>query len=91
MGKIDTKDVAKLVREELKKHFPHHKFSVRIERYSMGSSINVTWIDGPMVKDVDEIAGHFHGSKLYLEGLNTSWTFLIYTIFNASFVMHHES
>jgi len=65
MGKIDTKDVAKLVRDELKTHFPHHKFSVRIERYSMGSSINVTWIDGPMVKDVEKIAGHFHGSKLY--------------------------
>ena len=52
MGKIDTKEVAKLVRRELQTHFPHHKFSVRIERYSMGSSINVTWIDGPMVKDV---------------------------------------
>ncbi len=65
MGKIDTKEVAKLVRRELKTHFPHHKFSVRIERYSMGSSINVTWIDGPMVKDVEEIARHFHGSRLY--------------------------
>jgi conjugative element/phage-associated large polyvalent protein len=51
MENIDTKDVAKLVRKELKTHFPRHKFSVRIERYSMGSSINVTWIDGPMVKE----------------------------------------
>ncbi len=41
------------------------KFSIRIERYSMGSSINVNWIDGPMVKDVETIAGHFHGSKPY--------------------------
>jgi len=65
MEYIDTKEVAKLVRKELKTQFPHHKFSVRIERYSMGSSINVTWIDGPMVKDVEAIAGKFHGSKPY--------------------------
>ena len=65
MEYMDTKEVAKLVRKELKTHFPMQKFSVRIERYSMGSSINVTWIDGPMVKDVEAIAGHFHGSKPY--------------------------
>ena len=65
MEYMDTKEVAKLVRKELRTHFPRHKFSVRIERYSMGSSINVTWIDGPMVKDVEAIAGHFHGSKPY--------------------------
>jgi len=62
---IDTKEVAKLVRIQLKTHFPGQKFSVRIEQYSMGSSITVKWIDGPMVKDVVEIAGHFQGSKLY--------------------------
>jgi hypothetical protein len=64
MENIDTKEVAKLVRKELKTHFPRHKFSVRIERYSMGS-INVTWIDGPLLKDVEAIAGKFHGSKPY--------------------------
>ena len=31
----------------------------------MGSSINVTWIDGPLVKDVEAFAGKFHGSKPY--------------------------
>ena len=51
MKNIDTKEMAKLVRKELKTHFPRHKFSVRIERYSMGSSINVTWTDRPMVKE----------------------------------------
>jgi len=65
MEYMDTKEVAKLVRKELKTQFSRHKFSVRIERYSMGSSINVTWIDGPLVKDVEAIAGHFHGSKPY--------------------------
>ena len=65
MEYMDTKEVTKLVRKELKTHFPMQKFSVRIERYSMGSSINVTWIDGPMVKDVEAIAGHFHGSNPY--------------------------
>ena len=38
---IDTKDVAKLVRKELKAEVPNHKFSVRISRYSMGSSVHV--------------------------------------------------
>jgi len=65
MEYMDTKDVAKLVRKKLKTHFSRHKFSVKIERYSMGSSISVTWIDGPLIKDVEAIAGHFHGSKPY--------------------------
>lgn len=56
---IDTADVAKLVRKDLKEHFPKVKFSVRIERYAGGSSINVSWKNGPSEKKVEEIAGHY--------------------------------
>jgi len=38
----DIKDIAKFVRGDLKKDFPKMKFSVRIERYSGGRSLNVT-------------------------------------------------
>lgn len=58
---IDTKDVAKLVRKELKV-FKGTKFSVRIDRFAGGSSIDVGWTDGPTDKEVREVAGHFVGS-----------------------------
>jgi len=44
---LDIKDIAKLVRKELKGKFPASKFSVRIERYSGGQSIYVSLASGP--------------------------------------------
>lgn len=44
-SKMDVKDVAKLVRKDLAKAYPRKKgwkFSVRIDRYSMGCSLGVT-------------------------------------------------
>lgn len=38
---LDIKDIAKLVRTDLKQAYPDYKFSVRIERFSMGQAINV--------------------------------------------------
>jgi hypothetical protein len=38
---LDVKDIAKLVRRDLKNKFPKCKFSVRIDRYSMGQSIDI--------------------------------------------------
>ena len=58
---IDTKDVAKLIRRELKV-FKGTKFSVRISRYAGGSSIRVYWVDGPTDLEVNSLIGHFHGS-----------------------------
>ena len=43
---IDTKDVAKLIRRDLKAELPGVKFSVRISRYAGGSSIRVQFKDG---------------------------------------------
>lgn len=43
----DTKVIAATVRAELKKLLPDWKFSVTIERYSGGSSINLNLMEGP--------------------------------------------
>lgn len=59
---IDTAEVAKLIRGQLKAKFPATKFSVRISRYSGGSSINVDWIDGPIAAMVEPIARQYSGA-----------------------------
>lgn len=38
---LDIKEVAKLIRADIKKEFPGIKASVKIERFSMGQAINV--------------------------------------------------
>jgi hypothetical protein len=48
---------AKDLRQQLKAVFPLCKFRVRSSNYSMGSSIRVSWMDGPMVSEVEAIAG----------------------------------
>jgi conjugative element/phage-associated large polyvalent protein len=58
---IDTKDTAKLIRLALAESFPGVKFSVRIDRYSMGSSIDISWTDGPTTKAVDAVVHTFKG------------------------------
>lgn len=60
---IDTAEVAKLVRENLKLEFPGIKFSVRIKRYSGGSSIRVDWTDGPTSYQVKEVTSFFQGGS----------------------------
>lgn len=59
---IDTTEVSKMVRNDLKAAFPDVKFSVKSHRYAGGSSIDVSWIDGPTQKMVNEIVGHYHGA-----------------------------
>lgn len=58
---IDTAETAKHVRAALKARFPAHKFSVRISRYSMGSSVRVHWTDGPTVGLVESVIDRFQG------------------------------
>jgi hypothetical protein len=43
---IDLVETAKLVRKHLAATFPGQKFTVRTSRFSMGSSIDVGWVDG---------------------------------------------
>jgi hypothetical protein len=59
---IDTADCAKLVRKALKEHFPGVKFSVRTDRYSMGSSVDVRWTDGPTAAMVEARVKRFGGA-----------------------------
>ncbi len=58
---IDTADVAKLIRRELKV-FKGTKFRVRSSRYAGGSSIRVSWTDGPTTDQVNEVVGFMHGA-----------------------------
>jgi len=44
---LDIKDIAKIVRSELKKGFPTCKFSVTLERYSMGQSLHIALMEAP--------------------------------------------
>lgn len=59
---ISTTDTAKLIRKALKESFPGVKFSVRSSKYSGGSSIRVSWVDGPNDKQVKAITDLFEGS-----------------------------
>lgn len=58
---IDTVVQAKLIRAQLKKHFPETKFSVKSDRYAGGSSIRVRWTNGPTQPEVDAITDPFAG------------------------------
>lgn len=59
---VSTKETAKLIRALLKRTFPGVKFGVRSKVYSGGSSIAVSWIDGPTVAMVDPLVSPFAGS-----------------------------
>ena len=54
---------AKDLRQQLKAVFPLCKFRVRSSNYSMGSSIRVSWIDGPMVSEVEAIANRYESIR----------------------------
>jgi hypothetical protein len=64
MTTISTTETAKIIRNELKAAFgTATKFSVTSKRYAGGSSINVSWTDGPTAPEVDKVIGHFEGSS----------------------------
>ncbi len=50
---------ARNTRRELKAKFPGVKFSVRSKGYSGGNDINVSWTDGPTVKEVQKITSKY--------------------------------
>jgi len=60
---IDVAECAVLVRAALKRRFPGVKFSVRLDRYAGGSSIDVYWTDGPEVGQVDQVIKVYEGSR----------------------------
>lgn len=60
---IDTAVGAKMLRKQLKISFPGQKFSVRISRYSGGSSTHISWVDGPTEREVEAISNGFQGGR----------------------------
>ena len=59
---LSVTETAKLIRKDLKKHFPKIKFSVRSDSYSMGASINVSWKNGPTPDQVENITCVYEGA-----------------------------
>lgn len=69
---------AKNIRAELKAAYPGVKFSVRVERFSMGNAIRVGWTDGPNTAQVEAItykykAGSFNGMEDIYEYNRSDW------------------
>lgn len=70
---------ARNMRRLLAARWPGVKFSVRVERFSMGDSMDVSWTDGPTVGSVDELAdrfsaGSFDGMEDCYRYSRTAWT-----------------
>lgn len=70
-GKMSTHARAsKNLKIELTRTFPGIDFSVRSDSFSMGNSIDVSWLNGPTDKEVSEVtskyvSGHFDGMEDY--------------------------
>ena len=62
---IITKDVAKLIRAQLKAAFPGVKFSVRCSTGTASAWIGVYYDDGPTYDQVARIARAFEGRSFY--------------------------
>ncbi len=58
---LDAPQIAWLVRTALKEAFPGAKFSVTSDRYSMGSSVRVSWTNGPSTRLVAALVRRFEG------------------------------
>jgi hypothetical protein len=54
-------ETSKLIKRTLTAAFPGVKFSVRLDKYSMGCSIDASWTDGPTDKQVKAILDRFDG------------------------------
>ena len=63
MDIVDIKDIAKEIRVILANSFHKTKFSVKISRFSQGSSVDITWTDGPTESQVNELVGHFGDTR----------------------------
>ena len=59
---LSCAETAKLVRKQLAAKFPGVKFSVVSKTYSGGASIRVTYMDGPNIHAVKQVAEHFEGA-----------------------------
>jgi len=74
--KSSHSNCAAAIRDELKKVFPLHKFSVRSESFAGGNSVHVSWTDGLTAPQIDEIIkkyqyGSFNGMEDMYEYSNS--------------------
>jgi hypothetical protein len=58
-GYLDAAELASILRGELKRAFAGVTFRVRTSKYSMGSSVNINWTDGPLTADVDAVIARY--------------------------------
>jgi hypothetical protein len=61
--RISTAETAALLRKALKAAHPAVKFRVRSKTYSGGSSIHVSWTDGPITPHVEATASLYQGAR----------------------------
>ena len=71
---LSTKEIAKTVRQQLKKDFPECKFSVRYKSYAGGSNITCSLISAPfevftkgIEKDYDASKGYSQVNHYYID------------------------
>jgi hypothetical protein len=65
-------ETAKKIRKTLKAAFPGVKFSVTSSTFSMGSSVYVSWTDGPMSSQVNAILSRFESGSF--DGMQDMYT-----------------
>lgn len=90
---MDIKEVATLIRADLKKKFPLNKFSVRIQRYSMGQSINIeTPVNGLVRNEEYKLLPHYAQFKKDIEDIVEAYNYddsdLMTDYFNVRFYTH---
>jgi len=91
---MTTAETAKMVRTALREAFPGVKFSVRSSVYAGGSSIDVSWIDGPNARMVESVAGTFSGAyfdgMIDYKGSTKAMVDGVVTQFGADFIFVHR-
>jgi hypothetical protein len=56
---LSTAELAKVIRDDLKREFPGQKFSVTSSHFSGGSAIDVQWTDGPAYAEVHDLVSDY--------------------------------
>lgn len=59
--RLSAAEAAKRIRKELHTAFPGVKFSVRSERFSLGSAVSVRYTDGPALTEVEALVATYGG------------------------------
>lgn len=76
-GKLSSHAAAAAaIKAELTSLYPHIKFSVKSDSFSMGNSVHVNWTDGPTDSEVNDVIkkyqyGNFNGMEDIYENTNS--------------------